>query len=141
MKYPDYWGVGKYGGIPDGERSDYESSDIKKLSTSDLEQIEANYDIAPTFNDMITELEQAIKIIEKIKSNPSEENLKRIEVWGYGWAGYDDLWAALNRGNYTEAIQVLKRDISNLRKRKNITRILWYIKDGVKQELKRRRGY
>ena len=119
-------------------RTKQSSSSLRKMSDDDLRGLEMNSP-GMTFGGMREELKGLLKPIERMaKGEANETDYRKVKVFGYAWAGYDDLWIPYQRKNYKRCLDVLRSDISELRKRTNNARDMWIITSGVKTELKRR---
>ena len=119
-------------------RTKQSSSSLRKMSDDDLRELEINSP-GMTFGGMGIELKGLLKSIERMdKGEASKADYERVKVFGYGWAGYDDLWIPYKKKNYKRCLDVLKGDISDVRRRTNDSRLIWMITTGVKTELRRR---
>jgi len=120
------------------EKSNYASKDIKQMSTSDLKLIAGN-DTESTFGEFIKMLESVKTSLIRMKSGKgTEQDTKRLKHFGYGWAGWDELWSPYMRGDYGICVKVVDEAIRDLKKKTNNARITWLVGSGVLTELKRR---
>ena len=119
-------------------RTKQSSSSLRKMSSDDLEQLEINSP-GMTFGGMREELKGLLKPIERMaKGEASKTDYEKVKVFGYGWAGYDDLWIPYHKRDYKRCLDVLRSDIYEVRRRTNNARNVWMITTGVKTELRRR---
>ena len=119
-------------------RTKLSSGSLRSMSDNELQALEANFP-GMTFGGVREELKRLLKPIERMaKGEASKADYEKVKDFGFAWAGYDELWSPYQKKNYKRCLEVLRKDISELRRRLNSARMKWIITSGVKAEIARR---
>ena len=121
-------------------RTKQSSSSLRKMSDSDLDFLALNIESGVTFSGVKGQLKKVYNAIERMyQGKTNKADYEAVRHFGYGYAGYDDLWVPYQKKDYKKCLEVLKKDISEVTKKTNKARMTWMITSGVVSEIRRRK--
>ena len=118
-------------------RTKQNSSSLRTMSNDDLKYL-AEISFDETFGDIKSELEKLSNIVKrKIKGTSTQKDNQSIINFGYGH-DYGEFFEPYHEKRYKKCLDVLKKEISDVKRKVNRVRLQWLIGTGVKSEIARR---